>query len=108
MRWYEDLYVGETISHKKKKIKWKIMHNAGLLRVFIITLASNPDNLMDIIPARELKQKHYPKGGLYIIGLAGNYDEALEVAGHIVSEVYTATKGFDVRKYLQHKGSRSL
>lgn len=108
MRWYEDLYVGETISHKEKKVKWKIIHNAGQLHVFVITLASNPRNLLDIIPARELMQKYYPKRELYIIGLAGNYEEALEVAGHIVSEVYAATRGFDVKSYLQHKESRNL
>ena len=108
MKWYEDLYVGKTISHKKRKVKWKIMHNAGQLHVFVITLASNPGNLLDIIPARELMQKYYTKKELFVIGLAGNYEEALEVAGHIISEVYGKTEGFDVKSYLQHKESRSL
>ena len=51
---------------------------------------------------------HYPKKELFVIGLAGNYEEALEVAGHIISEVYGKTEGFDVKSYLQHKESRSL
>lgn len=31
MIWYKDLYVGESIVHKTKKVKWKIMHKADRL-----------------------------------------------------------------------------
>ena len=31
MKWYEDLFVGESVTGKIKKIKWKIEHNAGML-----------------------------------------------------------------------------
>ena len=77
------------------------MHSAGQLRVYVITLSSNEENLLDIIPSRELLQRHYPKKGLYVVGLAGGYHEALELAGQIVSEVYFRTGGFDVRSYLR-------
>ncbi len=107
MKWHKDLYVGASISRRQTKIKWKIMHNAGQLRVYVITLAANPANLLDIIPSWELLQKHYPKKDLYIIGLAGNYDEALLLAGQIVQEVYTATEGFDVRSYIWKRGKQT-
>lgn len=100
MIWYEKLYVGESIVHKTKKIKWKICHNAGQLNIYVITLASNEHNLLDIIPAQELLQKGYPKRGLYIVGLAKGYEEAVEVAVSIVDEVYQATGTFAVRSYL--------
>ena len=76
MEWDKNLYVGSSISHKKNRIKWKIIHNAGQLDIYVIALASNPKNLLDVIPAWELMQKHYPKKGKYIVGLAGSYDEA--------------------------------
>ena len=57
MIWYKDLYVGESIVHKTKKVKWKIMHNAGQIGIYVITLASNTQNLLDIIPSYELMQK---------------------------------------------------
>lgn len=104
MKWHKDLYTGKSIRRRQKKVKWKIVHGAGQLRVYVISLASNRQNLLDIIPSRELLQKYYPKNGLYIIGLAGNYEEALEVAGHIVSEVYSKTGSFDVRSYICQKG----
>lgn len=106
MKWHDDLYVGESIRRRQKKVKWKIMHNAGQLFVYVITLASNEENLLDMIPSRELLQKYYPKKDLYVIGLAGNYKEAAELAGRIISDVYKETGGFDVRSYIRQKGKR--
>lgn len=103
MIWYEDLYIGESIVHKTKKIKWKILHNAGQINIYVIALASNPKNLLDIIPSQELLQKSYPKKGLYVVGLAKGYGEALEVAASIVDEVYRMTGAFRIRHYLEEK-----
>ena len=98
MTWYDELYVGESIVHKTKRVKWKINHNAP---------ASNDKNLLDIIRAAELLQKGYPKKDLKIAGLAGSYDEALEVAVSIVDEVYRNTGAFFVRSYLdEHRRGR--
>ena len=103
MKWYKDLYVGESIADKVDRIKWKINHNAGTIRIHVITLASNPKNMLDIIPARELLQKGYPKKDLYVIGLAHGMNEAHEVVKQIIDEVYRATEGFDIISYLQAK-----
>lgn len=103
MKWYRDLYVGESIVHKKNKIKWKILHNAGQLNVYVIALASSHNNLLDIIPSHELLQRGYPKKELYIIGLAGGYEEAVETAAAVVNEVYRQTGGFEVVSYLENK-----
>ena len=70
MIWYKDLYVGESIVHKTKKVKWKIMHNAGQIGIYVITLASNTQNLLDIIPSYELMQKGYPKKDMVVVGLS--------------------------------------
>lgn len=106
MKWHTDLYMGPSVVHKQKKIKWKIMHNAGQLGIYVIALAANQKNLLDIIPSGELLQKHYPKQELYIVGLAGSYEEALEVAGGIVSEVYRSTGGFALQEYILQKGKQ--
>ncbi len=103
MIWYDKLYVGESIVHKTKKIKWKIMHNAGQIGIYVITLASNRQNLLDIIPSYELMQRGYPKREMVIVGLAKGYDEAVEVVASIVDEVYRNTGTFAVRTYLAEK-----
>ena len=103
MRWYKNLYAGESIARKKNRIKWKIIHNAGQIGIYVIALPSNRENLLDLIPAWELMQWHYPKGQLYIIGLAGNYDEAAELAAAIICEAYAETGSFCVRDYISER-----
>ena len=80
MIWYENLYIGESIPKKNAKIrrlKWKIDHSKCLTNAFIIVLCRYGTNLLEIIPARELCQKAYPKRNLYVVGLARGYDDAL-------------------------------
>ena len=79
------------------------MHNAGQIGIYVITLASNRQNLLDIIPSYELMQRGYPKREMVIVGLAKGYDEAVEVAASIVDEVYRNTGTFAVRTYLAEK-----
>ena len=106
MKWYDNLYVGESIKGKEKRIKWKIEHNAGTLSIFVIALSSNPDNLLDMIPAKELMQKAYPKEQLEIIGLAKGYEEGLELITRIVDEVYQSTGDVDICTYLKEARGR--
>lgn len=103
MFWYDDLYVGESIVHKKNRIKWKISHNAGQLEIYVISLASNRQNLLDIIRSTELLQSGYPQKAMYIVGLAKGYDEAVEVAASIIADVYRETGAFCVHTYFWEK-----
>ena len=100
MKWYDPLYVGESISGKENRFKWKIEHNRLTLSIYVIAFASNPDNLLDLIPAKELLQPGYPKKELHIIGLAKGYEEAVDQTVRIIDEVYKKTGTVDVRQYL--------
>lgn len=103
MKWYEKLYVGESIKGKEKKIKWKINHNAGLFSVYVISLASNPNNLLDIIHTTDLMQKGYPKKDIRIIGIAKGKEEAMELVKRIIQETYDYLGTTNVEKYLKSK-----
>lgn len=100
MEWYNNLYIGESVTEKIRKVKWKIEHNVGMLHTYVIAFPSNENNLLDIIPARELQQKGYPKKKLQIIGVAGDYAEAIELVARIVGEVYDKTGDTNVSDYL--------
>ena len=106
MRWYRKLYVSEAIGDKAGRIKWKINHNAGTVSVYVIACASNPDNLLDIIPAWQLMQKGYPKKDLKIIGLAKGYDDAIALVQQIVEETDANTGDVDVWSYLKEERRR--
>jgi hypothetical protein len=101
MKWYDKLYVGKSIQGKEKRIKWKLEHRAGMVSIYVITFASNPGNLLDMIPARDLVQKSYPKEHLKIIGLAKGYTEGVDLIMQIIDETYRATGGVDVYSYLK-------
>ena len=109
MIWYGDLIVGESISSRKKEkiirgVRTRsIFHNA-----YLLTLASNPDNLIDIISTKVIRQRYYPKKGLYVIGIAGDYEEAVMLAGMIINGVYTVRGDFRLREFIRdnRQGSR--
>ena len=103
MDWYEEFYAGEGIAGKKDKIKRKILRQEGQIGIYVITLSSNPENLLDIIPSWELMQKHYPKSGLLVGGLEKGYENAMELAGMIVMDVYQETGTFQIRDYFLEK-----
>lgn len=101
MRWYRDLYLGESVKGKAARIRWKVEHNAGQLGIYLLTLPSNERNLLDIIPAANLLQKGYPKRDLFVIGIEKGYEEAAYMAAAIVTEVYGKTGGFDVAGFIR-------
>ncbi|MCM1282364.1 MAG: hypothetical protein NC180_04140 [Muribaculaceae bacterium] len=108
MKWFRDLYVSESIGDKANRIKWRIDHNAGTVRVYLIAFASNPDNLLDIIPAWNLMQRGYPKREVKVIGMAKGYDDALALVRDIIDETYQNTGGVDVWSYLREERRRRL
>lgn len=105
MKWYKNLYLGETIKKKASRIKWKVEHNVGQLSVYLLTLPCNKENLLEIIPAAELVQKAYPKKDIYVIGIECSFDDAAVMAASVIQEVYAQTGTFDVAGYI-HKQDR--
>lgn len=101
MKWYKKLYLGETAKKNKNRIIAKIKLRKFQPGVHVIALAKQDGNLLDMIPAYVLLQKHYPTKDLVIIGLAGDRPEALLLVQTIVDEMYQATHGFDVRGFLE-------
>lgn len=61
LNWYKKLYVGDNARKKKKQLIRKISMGAGVVDVYLITLASNPRNQLDIFSANELEAKSQKK-----------------------------------------------
>ncbi len=103
MVWYKYLYADERISRKKEKIKWKVCHNAGQINLYLVTLSRGPGKLLEIVSTLTLMQRAYPKEGLFVVGLARGYEQAVCLATQIILEVYQETGGFDVKSDLLNK-----
>ena len=107
MKWYRKLYVGETVKKDRYRIIGKVRW--GRLQkkdAYLITIASNEANLLDIYPANTMLWPYFRRKEILIVGIAKGYEEAVELACHIVAEVYTATGGFAVRRYIEEQENR--
>lgn len=101
MEWYPQLYVGEQVSKKRKKIVWKIGHHKKIYDVYLITLASNGQDIFDIFSSRYLSFPALYRNCPLVVGIAGSYFEAVNLAIGIVEEVYHKTGNVNVRAYLE-------
>lgn len=103
MRWYENIYVGTNAEKTKIQIIEKIKSHKPQLDVFILTLPSNENNILDIFHSTILLQSYYKDKDYDIIGIAKGYKEALEIMTQIVMDTYHDTGGFHVKEYLAAK-----
>lgn len=101
LKWYKKLYVGDTAKKKEKKIIRKINSGAGQLGVYVITLAVNRENHLEIFSANILLQKPVRSYCPMIVGIARGYDEAVAVVQEITEEVYQKTGAVDIRAFLE-------
>ena len=58
---------------------------------------------MEILSSAELLQKGYPSEGLFIAGIASDYDEALELVRQITQETIETNMGTDVCGYIHYR-----
>ncbi|WP_235828954.1 hypothetical protein [Anaerosacchariphilus polymeriproducens] len=109
MKWYRKLYIGEKAKKDRFKFIWQVKHRHIVWNGYVITLASNEQNLLDIIQVTELLQPYYKNRELFIVGIAKGYDEALIVAKDIIDEVYQKTGEFNIRQFILNcqKGNMS-
>lgn len=99
IKWYENLYMDKKVSKKPNKYIKGIEDGKLTLGLYCITLASNENNLFDIIEANELFFRHYRENILCIVGLAKGKDSALQMVQDLVMEMYHHTGEFKVKEY---------
>ena len=103
MKFLQELYLGEKIIPKVDGIVKKIKTEKVVPNLYLITMASHPDNMLDLIPEWEVFQKGYPREALRIIGLAENKKSAMKLIQSIVEESINETGSADIRAYLEEK-----
>ena len=107
MVWHEELFVGKSVNpRRKKRMIRKINKRSILNRAYLITLPANTDNLLDIIDAKVVRRRGYPDQNLYIIGLAGSYEEAVTLAAEILYSYYLACGDFRLQECIQYSRER--
>ena len=103
MLFFENLYLGERVAPNVDQILKKLNKNEVIPNLYVIALATNPDNMLDIYPEWELMQKGYPKDEIKVVGLANGKKEAVGVVQIIVEESLQKMGSADVRAYLKER-----
>ena len=102
LKWCKDLRIGEGVK-KADKIRRKLNHGKIVPGVYLITFSENPRNLLEIIPALTLIQQSAADICPEIIGIAGDKDEAVDMATEIIQEVYDKTGDFHIEEYWKNR-----
>jgi hypothetical protein len=101
IRWYKKLYTDTLAGKRQKKIIKTINEGKLSVGVYVIALASNSQNLFDIINANELLFPHFKRMDHYVVGIAYSRENAIYVLQEMIEEIYQNTGGLDVRGYLK-------
>ncbi|MCR5502685.1 MAG: hypothetical protein K6F53_06735 [Lachnospiraceae bacterium] len=99
MKYYRYLYTGGSVKNVDKyKLRLKI--HKDLVGFFVLTLAEGP-NQIDILNAFNLKLPYYRKHPPVVVGIAKNYEEAVEIVIRMTTEALEHTGSADIRNYLK-------
>lgn len=98
MKFYKNLYMGDTIT-RPEKVKWKLKHHIGQLNLFVIAFAEGNDQL-EFYHCSFLRQAYCKKNPPYIVGIAAGYQEAAAIVERIAAECYEATRTCNLKEYL--------
>lgn len=100
MKFYKYLYIGDTVKDPAK-VKRKLKQHAGQL-VYVICIAQGADQL-EIFHSAYLKQKYYRLYPPVIVGIANDYNEAVELVIQITKECLARTGNCNLKEYLKLK-----
>lgn len=103
MKYYRYLYLEEGLEKKKEKVMQKLENRKFQFGIHLIVLPKIGDNQLEIINAAQLLQRDYPDEDYFVVGIAKDYEGALEIVEEIVKTVYNETKGADIRSYILSK-----
>ncbi|MED9902979.1 MAG: hypothetical protein UFG06_02215 [Lachnospiraceae bacterium] len=100
MELYPRLYIGESVKNPDKLIH-KLQKHAKFLEAYVIILARNTSDQLEIHKAGYLSQKYYRENPPYVIGIAGNYDEAVCLVQKIAEEAFAIQGDCRLKEYLK-------
>lgn len=101
MRWAINLYTTEKTRKKLPMIMRKIRKKKLQPGVWLITLASNEQNLLDLFHSVCYLQPVFEKLNPDIVGVAQDEETAKELVMEITKDVYEKQGNFDMRTYFK-------
>ena len=102
MRFHGKLYIGDSIK-RPELTKWKLRVAAGQFNVYLIVVSNNQDNQLECFHNALLKQRFFRRQKLYVVGIAGNYEEAVGLIQCITQDCISKTGNANIKEFLLNK-----
>ena len=99
MRICKRLQLGKKAAPYRDSILWRMKKGKKQKDLFVMTLAANPKNLLELYPADAVVQPYFLQSDLVVVGLAQGKTEADELIRSTIEQIYGETGGLDVRAY---------
>lgn len=99
MNWYQNLYIGQTALRRKHEIIEKIQQEQNMLLVYLITIAPDERNQLEILTPTVFYQQARRRGYPMIVGIALGMREAKALLVQMTEDVYRQTGALNYRAY---------
>ena len=101
VRFVDKPYTSKGVAGKISSIKWKMSVGIGMVKVHLITLSDNANDLFDIYPAAVFKKKHMRKSDRVVIGVADSYKQATGLVEAMINDCIKNGSVSDIRGYFE-------
>ena len=98
---YSNIFMDDDVEIKPTCSKKSLLRYGKKLKYYAICIATNPENLLDIIRFGELEFNYYKERKMYIIGVASSKENARYLVADIIQKVYNESNGFNCREFFE-------
>ena len=103
LKWYKNLYLDEDLKKREKGIRHKLNEGKVDLGHYLVTLAWNKEDHLDVISTNFLSQKALYDRLPMVVGLAASRKRALEMVVRICDDCLKETGGTEIRAFLEEE-----
>lgn len=103
MEYLSELYLSDDVRKYVRKIKRRLNRRKTDVGHYLITLASNPNDQIDIVPTTVWTTLGHFRPLPKVLGIAGSEDGALELIRVMTEECFRETGDADLKTYFSEK-----
>lgn len=99
VKWYNRLYLDKGCEKRTERLKKTVEAKKLSFQLYCIAIASNPENLFDIMDCNELLFGYYKRKTIYIVGLAKSREGAVDLLVKLLEDINKTHRELPLRQY---------
>ncbi len=101
LNWHKLIYLGEDVKDEYEKIRAELDKGSYLRGVYMITLAENPIEQLDILNSLIYAANSERYSNVTVVGLAKGYEQAKELVARMAEDVYSKSGAVGIRGFFE-------